>query len=401
MNPILSEWLGLAIRWIHVITGIAWIGASFYFNWLLNHLIAAREGEEKGEERVVGELWAVHAGGFFKVQKRTLPPGQLPDPLHWFKWEAYWTWISGFALLVLVYYAGASAYLIDPAVADIRPATAIAIGIGSLVGSWFVYDGLWRSPLAHNRALCSAISCLLLVGLAWGLSRVFSGRGAYIHVGAVLGTLMVGNVHRVIMPAQRQLVAATQSGAEQDRALTRQAELRSLHNNYLTLPVLFVMISNHYPMTYGYRWNWVVLLVLFAVGAAVRHYFNVRHRRGNLASAWLLVLPAAVVALLAWFTAPAALAPDAAARKVSFARVQAVIDRRCVTCHSAHPTSPLFTSPPKDVMFDTASQIAARAAQIRTQVVVTRAMPLGNLTHMTREERELVARWIDQGGGTH
>ncbi len=268
MDPTVTEWLDLVVRWAHVVTGIAWIGASFYFNWLLNRLIPP----EEDDERVLGELWAIHAGGFFRVQKRNLPPGRVPEPLHWFKWEAYWTWITGFALLVIVYYVGAGAHLIDPGVADIGPGAAIAIGVGALVVSWFVYDLLWRSPLAGTGWIAAAVSFALLTGVAWGLSQVFSGRGAYIHVGAILGTLMAGNVLRVIMPAQRELVAAAEQGREHDAALTAFAEQRSLHNNYMTLPVLFVMVSNHFPTTYGHAFNWAVLAALLLAGAGVRHY---------------------------------------------------------------------------------------------------------------------------------
>ncbi len=394
MDATLGEWLNLVIRWIHVITGIAWIGASFYFNWLLNRLVAPRADDE----RVLGNLWAIHAGGFFRVQKRRIPAGELPEPLHWFKWEAYWTWISGFALLVLVYYVGARVYLVDPVVADMSPAAAVAVGLVSLVGSWFVYDLLWRSPLGHRRILATAISCLLLALLTYALCRVFSGRGAYIHVGAVLGTLMVGNVFRVIMPAQRELVAATRAGREQNEALSAASEQRSLHNNYLTLPVLFVMVSNHYPATFGHPLNWLVLLVLFAAGGLVRHYFNVRHRSGNWASSWLLALAAVAVAGVAYLTAAGgARTTSAAGPPVRFAEVRAIVDRHCLSCHSATPTHELFTTAPKNVVFDTPEQIRNQAPQIRAQTVTSRAMPLGNLSAMSLEEREALARWIAQG----
>ncbi len=393
MDATLGEWLNLVIRWIHVITGIAWIGASFYFNWLLNRLVAP----PPGDTRVLGALWAIHAGGFFRVQKRRIPAGELPEPLHWFKWEAYWTWISGFALLVLVYYVGARLYLIDPAVADLSAPAAVAVGLVSLVVSWFVYDLLWRSPLGQRRILATAISCLLLVLLTYALCRVFSGRGAYIHVGAVLGTLMVGNVFRVIMPAQRELVAATRAGREQDEALSAASEQRSLHNNYLTLPVLFVMVSNHYPTTFAHPLNWLILLVLFAAGGLVRHYFNVRHRRGNWASSWLLALAAVAVAGVAYLTAADGARTTAAGPPVRFAEVRAIVDRHCLSCHSATPTSELFVTAPKNVVFDTAEQIRRQAPQIRAQTVTTHAMPLGNLTAMTLEERGVLARWIAQG----
>ncbi|NIR31918.1 MAG: urate hydroxylase PuuD [Gammaproteobacteria bacterium] len=391
MDPIVSEWLGLVVRWVHVISGIAWVGASFYFNWLLNHLRAPATTDH----HALGELWAIHAGGFFHVQKRTIAPGALPAPLHWFKWEAYWTWISGFVLLVLVYYLGAEVYLIDRQVADIGVGIAVTIGIGTLALGWLVYDLLWRSPLAERPRLAGAVSFALVVALAWGLDQVFSGRGAYMHVGALLGTLMAGNVFRIIMPAQRELVAATREGREQDRRLAAFAEQRSLHNNYMTLPVLFVMISNHYPSTYSHELNWVVLAVLFAAGTAVRHYFNVRHRRGNWRSAWLLGAPAVAVAALAYVTAPAP--RGAGSEPVAFEAVQSIIEARCVSCHSAHPTSELVLSPPKGVTFDTPEQIRAQAVQIQAQAIASTAMPPGNLTGMADAERQLLARWIAQG----
>ncbi len=396
MDPVISEWLNLVIRWIHVITGIAWIGASFYFNWLLIRL----RDPESDHPRVLGELWAIHAGGFFRVQKRRIEPGQLPAPLHWFKWEAYWTWISGFLLLVLVYYVGAELYLVDPEVADIGPGFAVALGIGTLVLGWLVYDLLWRSRLARHAVVASSVSFLLLAALSYGLDQIFSARGAYIHVGAVLGTLMVGNVFFVIMPAQRELVAATNEGRAQDPALTERAELRSLHNNYLTLPVLFVMISNHYPSTYGHEQGWLVLLGLFLVGAGVRHYFNVRERRGNWGAAGWLAASAAGVIAIAYVTVAPAPPRDGVDEQVAFVEVREVISRHCVSCHSARPTSELFKEAPKGVAFDTADQIRRHAAQIHAQTVATRVMPLGNLTRMTSEERALIGNWIAQGAQT-
>jgi len=393
MDPVLKEWLDLVVRWVHVITGIAWIGASFYFNWLLNHL---RE-PSGGERRTLGELWAVHGGGFFHVQKRSIPPGELPQPLHWFKWEAYWTWISGFVLLVLVYYVGADVYLLGDA--DIGAPAAIAIGLATLAGGWLVYDTVWRSPLARNPTLTTLLCFVLVVVLAWALNQVFSGRGAYMHVGALLGTLMVGNVFRVIMPAQRELVAATREGREQDRDLGAYAEQRSLHNNYMTLPVIFVMISNHYPATYAHQLNWLVLAVLFVAGTAVRHYFNIRHRRGNWRSAWLLAASAAGVAALAYLTAPSPGPGGPDAERVAFAEVQRVIERRCTSCHSARPSSEMFRTPPKGVTFDTPEQIRAQAPRIQMQTIATAAMPPGNLTGMTETERALLARWLEQGAG--
>ena len=393
MDATLSEWLDLVIRWAHMITGIAWIGASFYFNWLLNHLTSPKDPDD----RVQGELWAIHAGGFFKVEKRKIAPGQLPQTLHWFKWEAYWTWITGFALLVLIYYAQASIYLIDPGVADISVATAIAIGLGTLIVSWFAYDLMWRSPLAKSGWLALGISTLFVVAVAYGLSQVFSGRGAYIHVGAMLGTWMVGNVFRVIMPAQRDLVAASEQGREQDSRLTEFAEQRSLHNNYMTLPVLFIMISNHFPSTYGHDFNWAVLAVLFLVGAMVRYYFNVRHKSQGKLAVWTLPAAGAAILALAYVTAPPSSDRGDAGPSVAFAEVQTLVLQHCVSCHSATPTDESFDVAPKNVMFDTPVQIKAMAQKIKATAVTTDTMPLGNMTEMTDEERILLGQWIDQG----
>ncbi len=396
MDPHVSEWLNLVVRWIHVITGIAWIGASFYFNWLLNHLTRPDPGE--AGEAGGGELWAIHAGGFFQVRKLETAPGALLSRLHWFKWEAYWTWISGFALLVLVYYMGARVFLIDPGVADIGVGAAVAIGVGVLVLGWFVYDFLWRSPLAEF-GWAAAVSLGLLVGLAYGLGQVFSGRGAYIHVGAILGTLMAGNVLRVIMPAQRAMVSAAEAGGRPDPVLAADAERRSLHNTYMTLPVLFIMVSNHYPATFGHRYGWLVLVALFAVGAAVRHYFNFRHR-GNWSHAWVVAAAAVGTIAIVAATAPTAWwgsRPGDPGAAVSFAEARHIIVKKCLTCHSRQPTHEAFDVAPKDVKFDTPEQIRAQVDRIRATAVVTETMPLGNLTEMTAEERAQLGRWIDQG----
>ncbi len=390
MNPIVSEWLNLIVRWAHVITGIAWIGASFYFNWLLNRL----RDPEPADDKIMGELWALHAGGFFKVQKRRMNPGSLPEPLHWFKWEAYWTWITGFTLLVLIYYFGASAYLIDRSVANISPATAIAIGLGTLVFGWFGYHLLWSWPaIKTRRRLGALISFLLVVAIAYGLGEVFSGRGAYLHVGAMLGTIMVGNVFAVIMPAQRQLVAATLQGAEQDMQLAENAGLRSLHNNYMTLPVVFVMLSIHYPGTYGYEHGWAVLAAMFLVGALVRHYFNVRHVQGNWAAAWMLGAAALMIAAIAVLTAPQQ-AP--AGQPISTAQAMSIVQARCTPCHSANPTRPEFQPAIKGLMFDTPEEVRKESLRVLAQAVQSTAMPLGNLTGMTKEERAHLGAWLAQ-----
>lgn len=293
MEASISEWLNLVLRWTHVITGIAWIGSSFYFMWLDSHL----EKPAKADENVAGRLWMVHSGGFYHVEKRYLAAGQVPDTLHWFKWEAAFTWLSGFFLLIVVYHWGGIA--VDTGYSDLSPAAGAAIGLGLLAVSWLVYDGLWISPLGRHTRLASLISFALVVGVAYFLSKTLGGRSSYIHVGAMLGTLMVANVWVRILPAQREMIAATQAGKPRDLTLGERAKRRSIHNNYMTLPVVFIMISNHYPSTYGNQWNWLVLAALMLVGAGVRHHFNVRSRY----SIWLFVVAGIVIGTLCYLTA--------------------------------------------------------------------------------------------------
>ncbi len=390
------DWLNLALRWAHVIAGIAWIGTSFYFNWL-NSRIAPPKRAEPG---VAGELWSVHGGGFYRVTKYAVAPERLPPTLHWFKWEAYATWLSGFALLVLIYYVGASAFLLDPGVASIGPTTAIAIGLATLVVSWLVYDLLCRSPLGRRPVPFTVVLLLGGVALAWGLTQLFSARAAYVHVGAALGTIMAANVFRVIIPSQQDMVAALAQGRPPDAALGRQAALRSLHNNYLTLPVLFIMVSNHYPATYGHRLNWVILAGLALVGVATRHWFNLRNQgRRNV---WLLPAAALGMLVLTLVTGPksepaSAAATSPEADRVSFADVRVIVAHRCAPCHSSAPTMVGLPTAPKGVLLDTPDEIRAHAPRILLFAVQTQTMPLGNLTGMTPDERELLGRWIRAG----
>jgi uncharacterized membrane protein len=382
------EWLNLAIRWLHVIVGIAWIGASFYFNWLLLRLT----DPIAPNKQVQGELWAIHAGGFFRVQKRHMQPGLLPAPLHWFKWEAYWTWISGFALLVLMYYVQADRYLIDSQVADLAPWQAVLIGLATLFVGTGLYDGLWRSNLRKSPRALSVLCCVLLALVTFLLTQVFSGRGAFIHVGALLGTIMVANVAHIIMPSQRELVRATLAGETPDQELAINAGQRSAHNNYLTLPVVFVMLSAHYPMTYGHPHSWLVLLGLFAASVSIRHFFNVRWARGNANSAWLLVVGAILFVAVTYLATPGV---DDSSDAPRFATVQAIVSERCVACHAAKPT--LVESAGKGVTLETPAEIVRHANAIYAQVVLSRAMPLGNITHMTDAERSLLGAWYRTG----
>ena len=422
MEAHLTEWLNLSIRWVHMITGIAWIGASFYFVWLENNL-----NRKNPRDGLSGDLWAIHGGGIYHLEKYKLAPPKMPDNLHWFKWEAYFTWMSGVALLTVVFYLNPTLYLIAPGV-DLSPAAAIGIGIGSLVAGWFIYDLLCDSPLGKQPALLGLILFVLVIGAAWGFTQVFSGRGAYIHVGALIGTIMVGNVFRIIMPAQRALVKAIEENRTPDPALPAKGLLRSRHNNYFTLPVLFIMISNHFPSTYGSQYNWLILAGIAVIAVLVRHYFNTRHESNRFA--WSLPAGALGMICLAFVTSPnykaatpapvvsapqapasapaqaaeqpAGQAPQASASSGSpqFDKVHSVIQERCTVCHSAKPTSPLFTAAPAGVMFDTPQQIQALAPKIQAQAVASQIMPLGNITQMTPEERELIGSWIAQGART-
>lgn len=396
MTAHLGAWLGLVLRWAHVIVGVSWIGTSFYFNWL-NARIAPPAAPEPG---VSGELWSVHGGGFYRVVKYGVAPAQLPATLHWFKWEAYATWWTGLALLVLLYYVGAREYLLDPGVSAIGPGTGIAIGAATLALAWIVYDALCRSPLEQRPALLAALGLVLVTALAWTLSHLFSARAAYLHVGAALGTIMAANVFRVIIPAQRAMVASLSAGHPPDARRGRQAMLRSLHNNYLTLPVLFVMVSGHYPATYGSPWGWAILGTLFVIGVLVRHWFNLRNAGQR--NRWLL--PAAVLGLVALAIATAPRGGGArpgAGAPAPFATVRVVIAQRCAPCHSSAPTYPGIPAAPAGVMFDTPAEMQAKAQRILERAVTTQTMPLGNLTGITAGERDLLGRWVAAGAPLH
>ena len=391
MPDIALDWLGLLIRWVHLITGIAWIGASFYFVWLDNSLLAPRR-ERDAKEGVGGELWAVHGGGFYHVQKFRVAPDELPSPLHWFKWEAYWTWMSGFALFVVVYYANARSYMIDPAVAAIEPWQAIATSVAFLAGGWLFYDQLCKR-LGLTREKTIAIAMVVFIAIcAFVLSKLLSGRAVYLQVGAMLGTIMAANVLAVIIPSQRQLVTSKERGEAPDPVHGLRGKQRSVHNNYFTLPVLFTMISGHYPATWGHPQAWAVLIAVLLLAAYVRHFFNLRHRGRTV---WAIPASAGVAALaLAILITPRA--PDAAAAP-SFARVAQIVEQRCAGCHAQAPTQPGFAVAPKGLMLDSPERIVAASRQIHEQTVATRAMPIGNLTGMTDAERAQLGAWIAAG----
>jgi len=388
MEAYLVEWLNILGRWVHFITGIAWIGSSFYFIWLDNHLENPKVAGDQ-QKGVGGELWSVHGGGFYHSQKYQVAPASLPETLHWFKWEAYTTWISGMFLLMLVYWYGADVYLVDRTVADLSPVKAVSIAIAFLAGGWIIYDILCRSPLGRHEGAFAFVLFLLIAVLAWALTQLYSGRGAYIHFGAVLGTIMVANVFFVIIPGQRRMVDAYGRGEEPNADDGIRAKQRSVHNTYFTLPVLFVMTSNHYAVTYSHDYSWLILVAFTLAGALIRIYFVARHK-GRASPLYL------VVAGLILLAAGAGMAPKSRAglaTNVTFDMVRPVILERCTICHSASPTHIAFPAAPAGVMLDTDEQILGEAERIHQQTVVLKAMPIANLTEMSDEERALIEAW--------
>jgi len=388
MEAYIVDWLNLLLRWLHFITGVAWIGASFYFVWLDNHLEAPKDPQD-GEKGVGGELWSVHGGGFYHAQKYRVAPAELPARLHWFKWEAYATWLSGMALLALVYWYGAEVYLIDPSVAALSSVAAVGLAIAYIVGGWLVYDLLCKSPLARDERVFAGVLLVLLALLAWSLCELFGGRGAYIHFGAVLGTIMVANVAMVIIPGQRKMVTAAERGEAPDPTPGIKGKQRSVHNTYFTLPVLFVMTSNHYALTYGHDYDWLILVGISIVGALIRVYFVARHK--GQASPLPIIIAALLLAAIVAAVAPRS--ANSSAATVTFDQVRNVVSARCTTCHADAPTHALFPAPPLGVVLDTDERILAEASRIHQQTVVTKVMPISNLTAMTDQERQIIDRW--------
>ena len=383
----LLDWLNLLGRAVHVVTGIAWIGASFYFIWLDNHLQAPADAAA-GDRGVGGELWAVHGGGFYHAQKYRAGPPAMPARLHWFKWEAYSTLLSGLFLLGIVYYAQADLYMVDPAVSNVTPAMAVGFGAAWIVGGWVVYDLLCRSPLGSNDRALAVVLALLCAGAAYALCHVLSGRAAYIHFGAMLGTIMVLNVFFVIIPGQRALVAAAAEGRPVDPVHGLRGKQRSVHNTYFTLPVVFTMIATHYAWIYGAPWSWVWLIAMSAAGALVRAWFVARHKGS--ASAALLLAAAVLVAITAYGVRPRATAAAAPADT----RAQSIAAERCAACHAATPRFAGIAAAPKGVMLESPAQLGAHAAKAREQLA-SRAMPPGNVTGLTEAERAELIAWID------
>ena len=394
MESVLTEWLSLIVRWLHVIAGIAWIGSSFYFIHL-DLSLKPRPGLPQG---VQGDAWQVHGGGFYHMLKYLVAPARMPDELTWFKWEAYVTWLSGFALLVIVYYLGAELYLIDKSVLDLTAPMAAAIAFGSLVATWLMYEALCRSPLGRHEVALALVGYVFLVALTYGFTHVFSGRGALNQIGALIGTIMVANVFLIIIPNQRKTVAALLAGKEPDPALGQAGKQRSVHNNYLTLPVVFLMISNHYPLIFATRFNWVMVAIVLAIGPVIRHFFNSRHE-GKGSPWWTWGVAAAGMLAVAWLSGagPRQTSTAALPGNVSVAAAHDVILSRCSMCHMDGPVWPGVNAPPKDVRLDSPEQIQRHARLIEINAVRSHAMPPGNVTQITDQERAILAAWIAAG----
>jgi uncharacterized membrane protein len=383
VDPYLRDVLDVCLRLLHVTAGIAWIGASFYFVRLDLSLRPPRAPDD-AERGVAGEFWGVHGGGLYHSQKYRVAPAEMPDPLHWFKWEAYTTWLSGFALLVVLYYFDADTRLVDATVAGLEEWEAIALSAGGLVLAWVVYDVLCRTVGARSQPALAAIGVALLAVAAWGASELFSARAAHLQVGAMVGTIMAANVLFSIIPAHRKLVAAMEEGSEPDPSPLLDAKERSVHNNYLTLPVLFTMLVGHFAFVYGHEHAWLALVLVSVLLAGVRHFFNLWHTGRR---AWWIPAAAALAAvgLAVWLEPEERTAAET--RPVPFSQVQPIIEQRCATCHSGEAA-------PLAVRLETQEQIVARAEDIERQAVLTDAMPPGNVTEMTDEERELLGAWI-------
>jgi len=386
----LMEWLNIVIRLMHFTFGIAWIGASFYFVFLENAL----NRTDGVREELAGNLWAVHGGGFYYLEKYKVAPKTLPKHLHWFKYEAYFTWLTGLSLLWVVYYFNAKSMLIDPGLMDLGEWEAIIVGITSFVLAWLLYDRLCRSPLAKNETWFAVTGFVLMVAFAWLYANIFSARAAYIHFGAMLGSLMAANVFFIIIPSQKTMVASAKNGIMPDPAIGKHALMRSIHNNYFTLPVLFVMVSNHFPSTFGHPQQWLVLSVISAGAMGVKHYLNLREKGQY--SVW--ILPVSVIVLLgaAFMTAPARTAGECR-DELTTTEIMPIIREKCAVCHSTRPTDDVYTSPPNGLVYETPDDIIRLHDKIMQRVVVTKTMPPNNKTNLTDEERDKIRCWIEQG----
>ena len=391
MELVLTEWVSAILRWLHVIAGIAWIGSSFYFIHL-DLSLKPRPGLPAG---VKGDEWQVHGGGFYHMMKYLVAPAQMPDSLTWFKWEAYTTWLSGFSLLVVVYYLGADIFLIDKSVLDLSAVQAAGIAFVSLVISWLVYEGLCRSPLGRHEAALALVGYVYLVALTYGFTHVFSGLGAFTQIGALIGTIMVANVFVIIIPYQRKTVDAMIAGQAPNAVWGELGKQRSVHNNYLTLPVVFLMLSNHYPLLFATRYNWLIVAIVLLIGPVIRHFFNSRHE-GKGSPWWTWGVAAAGMALIAWLSAagPRVTTTGALPPPPKFKQVSNIVLSRCSMCHAAEPVWDGIAAAPKGIMLDSDEQIRRHARLIELYAVRSQAMPPGNITDMTPKERLTLASWF-------
>ncbi|HXV32096.1 MAG TPA: urate hydroxylase PuuD [Sinorhizobium sp.] len=395
------DWLTFAVRWLHVITGIAWIGSSFYFV-ALDLGLRQRPGLPAG---AYGEEWQVHGGGFYHIQKYLVAPENMPEHLTWFKWESYVTWLSGFGMLALVYYAGADLYLIDPNVLDVSKTTAIAISLASLGLGWLAYDMICRSPFGKDNTRLMVLLYFVLVAVAWAYTQLFTGRAAYLHLGAFTATIMSANVFFIIIPNQKKVVADLIAGRTPDPALGRQAKQRSTHNNYLTLPVLFLMLSNHYPLAFGTEYNWIIASLVFLMGVTIRHWFNTRHARKG-SPTWTWLATALLFIAIMWLStvpkvlseggeARASTAEQAVVAAPEFSRVRDTVLGRCSMCHAREPGWEGIIVPPKGVVLESDRDIVAHAREIYLQAGRSHAMPPANVTGISEEERQMLAAWYE------
>ncbi len=400
MDPLVWEWLSFGVRWLHVITAIAWIGSSFYFI-ALDLGLRKRQGLPEG---VTGEEWQVHGGGFYYIQKYMIAPEAMPEHLIWFKWESYSTWLTGFFMLVVVYYAGAELYLIDRAVLDVPAWGAILISLAGLALGWIIYDLLCRSPLGKQDWLLYAALFGFVVLLSWGFTQVFSGRAAFLHTGAVIATIMSANVFMIIIPNQKKVVATLRAGGTPEAHLGLQAKQRSTHNNYLTLPVIFLMLSNHYPLAFGTKWNWVIVSLVLVMGAVIRHYFNSMHaKKGK--PWWTWGVAALCFAAIVWLSTFPAETPeeyDISSSQnplyvsAAFEEVRETVLGRCSMCHAQEPFWDGIGVAPKGVVLETDEEILRHAHEIYIQAGRSNAMPPGNVTEISGEERQLIVSWFEQ-----
>ena len=392
MTAFAADWINLLLRWAHLVAGIAWIGTSFYFIALDLSLRRAKDAPEG----VAGAAWEVHGGGFYRVEKYAVAPPSLPEHLTWFRWEAYITWMTGFALLVVQFHLDAEAWLVDPAVMPLDAWQAVAISVASLAAGWLAYDAICRSKAGANAVVLACVVFALVVFAAWGYTRVFSARGALVHAGALIGTLMAFNVFAVIIPNQKKAVAALLAGEAPDPRLGAVARQRSVHNTYLTLPVLLLMVSGHYPMLTGHPHAWLLVALIIVGGGCARH-FLVHHEVGTpfASIAWTLPVMAVALAVSVWLTAPAPLDANATrGQRVSDVEVLGITDAHCASCHARQPTHPAFRTAPKNVVLETAGDLRRYASLIDLHTVRTRTMPLGNETGMTDAERSRLGAWL-------